>query len=608
MKKAPVFVALGLAAITLSVFLPVIRFDFVNWDDEHYVSRNVDILSLRPDHLKALVSKPFVGHWAPVPMLTYAVERAFYHNSASGFHATNLLLHLVNVLLLFWLLRRLTGSDWAAGISALVFAIHPAQVESVAWISERKNLLFALFLFASFGLFWSRRKPTAARNALIVLLWALAAGSKTLAVVIPFVVLLGNRFDDDRIRRDSKTLRAFAALVIMGLGAEALFVYRHVFILLLSGPMGNPLVQGFMSFGRYLSMLVAPYHLRLFYFDGVRDIALNELRIVPLAVGLTSVFFFAWLFLKKKAAGFWLGWILLFLVPVSGFFLVPENNRHLYLPLAAAGPLALTLAGQRFRKSAGVLLLVACASWIIPARAEINRWKNSEALWESVLKQDPTSHIALMQLADYYRLRNDRQHFDQVYARSVALYPKDWEIYSDAVTYYMENGYPKEAQATADAAQRALGLTPEVWNIRAIAAHAVRDPIGVLKNLEKAAEGGIRNPSVYLNLTSIYLSQNDTARAAAVVEKFSKVDPESPDIFFIKGLIAEKTKMPGLAAEHYQKAIDHGCINPNAYCRLGILRLAQRNPRAARLLFEKALRLQPDLAPARRGLELAKTK
>ncbi|MBI4549401.1 MAG: hypothetical protein HY714_00545, partial [Candidatus Omnitrophica bacterium] len=142
-----------LAALVFLFFSPVLSFDFVNWDDDVYVYDNPSIRGFEPANLRRWFTRPQVRLYVPATMMSYAADYALHGNRAGGFHATNLALHLANSLLAFWILFSVSGNAWASFLGALLFALHPAQIEPVAWISERKSLLSAFFSLGAFVLF-----------------------------------------------------------------------------------------------------------------------------------------------------------------------------------------------------------------------------------------------------------------------------------------------------------------------------------------------------------------------------------------------------------------------------------------------------------------------
>src|ERR1043165_5617581 len=138
---------LFIVLISFIVYLPSLRNGLLNWDDDKYIQYNLLIRSI---NLKEIFSNYVQGNYHPVTMLIYAIEYHFFGLSAVGYHAFNLLLHLLNVILVFYVIFLLSEKTEVALVASLLFAIHPLHVESVAWASELKDLLYAFFFLASY--------------------------------------------------------------------------------------------------------------------------------------------------------------------------------------------------------------------------------------------------------------------------------------------------------------------------------------------------------------------------------------------------------------------------------------------------------------------------
>ena len=138
-----------IAVVTFISFYPALKNNFTNWDDDKYVTENKVIRSISPKNIASVFTSFFAGHFQPVTILSFLLEYHLFKLNPFGYHLTNLILHLLNCLLLFWLIFILTGKISIAWITAIFFGIHPLQVESVAWISERKNVLYAFFFLGA---------------------------------------------------------------------------------------------------------------------------------------------------------------------------------------------------------------------------------------------------------------------------------------------------------------------------------------------------------------------------------------------------------------------------------------------------------------------------
>ncbi len=149
-NKKNLFISIGLILfITVLSFLPTLKNDFVNWDDPQYVTENRTLEYPSWENLKTIFTDFYMGHFHPLTLLTYLCEYQMFHLNPLPYHLTNLLIHLANSLLIFWLIRTIGCKDLTSFLVTLLFSIHPIHVEPVAWISERKDLLYSFFFLGS---------------------------------------------------------------------------------------------------------------------------------------------------------------------------------------------------------------------------------------------------------------------------------------------------------------------------------------------------------------------------------------------------------------------------------------------------------------------------
>jgi hypothetical protein len=181
-----------LMVVTLAVYNPVSHNGFVNFDDDRYVTGNPQVRAgIHWNTISWAFTSLDHANWHPLTWLSHALDSQLFHLNPVGHHYTNLLLHATNALLLFVILQWFTGYTARSLMVAFLFALHPLNVESVAWVAERKNVLcmfFFLLALAAYG--WYVRRPTVARYLFVAVLFAMALMSKPMAITLPFVLLL----------------------------------------------------------------------------------------------------------------------------------------------------------------------------------------------------------------------------------------------------------------------------------------------------------------------------------------------------------------------------------------------------------------------------------
>src|SRR6266481_7079916 len=209
-RSTTIAIYMALAAITLAVFGQTIRYDFVNFDDDLYVYDSPVIkagLTIK-GMLFAFVT-PHARNWHPLTTISHMLDYQLWGLNAAGHHATNVVLHTMAVLLLFMVLQQMTGVLWKSALVAALFAVHPLHVESVAWVSERKDVLSALFFFLMLGAYVRYvRAPCTGRYLLVAVLFGAGLMSKAMLVTAPVILLLLDYWPLQRTARRKTKVRA----------------------------------------------------------------------------------------------------------------------------------------------------------------------------------------------------------------------------------------------------------------------------------------------------------------------------------------------------------------------------------------------------------------
>ena len=190
--RLQLMVCLFLIVATVSVFWPVRNYEFVNFDDDVYVTKNPHVQAglTREGFIWAFTST-YAGNWHPLTWLSHMLDCQIYGLDAAGHHLTSLLFHIVNTLLLFAVFKRMTGALWQSAFVAALFALHPLRVESVAWVAERKDVLSTFFWLLTMWAYVGYVKYRGfSRYLLVLIFFALGLMAKPMLVTLPFVLLL----------------------------------------------------------------------------------------------------------------------------------------------------------------------------------------------------------------------------------------------------------------------------------------------------------------------------------------------------------------------------------------------------------------------------------
>src|SRR6266576_2435855 len=208
-RVTDLLVCLGLVTVTWAVFGQTLAHDFVNFDDHVYVYENpLVIRGLSAEGIIGAFTHTHARNWHPLTTVSHMLDCQLYGLKAGGHHLTNIILHTISVLLLFLVLKQMTGAFWQSAFVAALFAIHPLHVESVAWIAERKDVLSAVFFMLTLAAYARyAQTPSAPRYLLVALLFAFGLMSKPMLVTLPFVLLLLDYWPLNRIRARRSQVR-----------------------------------------------------------------------------------------------------------------------------------------------------------------------------------------------------------------------------------------------------------------------------------------------------------------------------------------------------------------------------------------------------------------
>lgn len=414
---------LVLLATTL-LYLPSLSAEFVGFDDYEYVMKNPDVRA--PDVLRVFdLGTTTVADWTPVVTLSHALEFRLFGLDARAYHVTNLLLHLACVTLVYCLLLDLDLSASLALLATLVFAIHPLQVESVAWVSARKNLLAMLF-----GLAFCR-EFLAARPLSATLFLLLALASKGTAVAFPLWAAVPWAC---RLGALPRRRGALWVIVFCGLAAARglLSVTSQASVIATRDASAMKMGTRMAIMGRVLAtqlrQFFLPYHLSLYY-RWVPEPWSDPHVLVSWAVVAAVVVTVVWAARRDVRAGVLGSLIVLGLLPTLNIFPAPyfQADRYTHIALVGAvvlGVLLLRPLNRIHERLPAFVLALWCALVAVPiTRARIAVWKNTETLWNDVLQDAPDVAFFWNGLGMYYLEKGDVEKAEQPLRRALMLEP-----------------------------------------------------------------------------------------------------------------------------------------------------------------------------------------
>ncbi|UCE85338.1 MAG: tetratricopeptide repeat protein [Deltaproteobacteria bacterium] len=592
-RRARVLIAIALVAATVAAYAPLRHNDFVQYDDNIYITENPNLpLGFSREGLSWAFFGGYEANWIPLTWLSLIADYRLHALDPRGYHATNLALHVLGSLLLFAAFARMTRAPWQSGFVAAVFALHPLHVESVAWASERKDALsgffFMLTLLAYAGY---ASRPSAVRYAGVCVSLALGLMAKPMLVTVPFVLLLLDAWPLDRLRRrdgdrrlDPLRLRR-AVLEKLGLlplvvASSVATVYAQhaggAFASMEKVPLGARIANALHSYAAYLWQGIWPRDLAVYYPHPREALPLAEVILCGVLLLLATG---AALRLLRRAPYVAVGWFwyLGMLVPVIGLVQVgsaARADRYTYLPFVglaialAWGAPAVLRRVPRGRAVAAALGAAAVLAMATVTARQVAIWRSTESLFEHALRVTADNAIAHIALGGE-RLRADRleeaqAHFDA----ALEIWPRSALAQSGLGNIAAQRERWDEATRRF---RRALRIDPDL-----LEAHA--------------------------GLGYVALQQQRFANAIAHYFDFLRIAPNRPEILANLGHALALDGRPGPAIERLRTAIrlDPQLALAHAYLGQALAQEGRMGPAIAS--YREALRLDPDLDDVRGAL------
>ncbi|MGA7079379.1 MAG: tetratricopeptide repeat protein [Terriglobales bacterium] len=593
--------SLLLVVVTLAVYNPVSRNGFVNFDDDRYVTGNPHVLAgLRGSTMAWAFTSFEQANWHPLTWLSHALDCQLFQLNPVGHHYTNLLLHVANALLLFLILQWFTGYTARSLMVAALFALHPLNVESVAWVAERKNVLcmfFFLLAIAAYG--WYVRRPGVARYLSVAVLFAMALMAKPMAITLPLLLLLLDYWPLGRLRfpgdvessddaRFASCAQFAATLCVEKLPLLALSAGSAVITMIaqrgggavLTSAARSPLLRFenvIVSYARYIQKAIWPSHLAALY---PYPHALPAWEVAASAIFLLTVTYTVLRYRQHRYLAVGWFWYLGTMVPMIGLVQVGNQamaDRYAYLPLigffivvvwAAAEWASARQLSARYMAAAGLAILVAFSA---VTRIQLGYWHDDFSLWSHTLAVTRNNYVAENNFANALvgqgRIEEAIIHF----RTASVLEPLDPTSQLNLGIYAEQHGDLTQAAVRYDA------------------------------TLQLATDTQLR-ATAYANLGTVYFALHDYGRAQQNFDSALRLKGTFPIAFLDMGLIAQKTAQ---TAADWNRAAGYfaqfAALDPTD---VGYLLLADALHHAGRaqdadLAYRQALQLSSDIAQSR---------
>lgn len=544
------------------VFGKVVDYEFVNFDDPRYIEDNRFVrMGISSESLKWAFTDGITttGYWAPLTLLSFLLDYQLYGMNAGGYHATNLLLHIVNSLLLYLFFRRVTGALWPSALVALLFAIHPLHVESVAWVTERKDVLSTFFWILTM-LAYDRyiNNPGIHSYLSVFIIFVAGMMAKPMLVTLPFVLLLLDfwplgRYAGPNTGKRVMILRTMRKCVVEKIPffiialAASLVTYLFQKKIGAVAPLANisletRVTNTLVAYTGYIQDMFWPVDLAVLYpHPGVLPMWM------PVISGLILVGISALVLWKSANSPYlftgWL-WYILTLAPVSGMVVIGPHataDRYTYVPLI------------------GLFIMIA--------------WGGAAIMRKGVAVKIGLTAMAVITLSIFITLAHTQS---RTWADSISLFENAVTVTEKNETAHLNLGHAYNASGRRDEA---------------------------LLHYKKALQINPGNAGVYNNIGAILLRERKYADAIYHFKIALDIDPTRSKTHNNLGNVYLKQNKYRKAVIHYREALKLNPFAEKTHNGLGVALLLLDRPAEAKYHFETALTIYPGYASAQRNLE-----
>ena len=645
-KYKVILICIFLAGATLAAYWQVLHSDFVNLDDPVYVTENQHVnTGFTWENIRWAFSVGKVAYWHPLTWVSHIMDCQLYGLRPGLHHLTNLIIHIVNSLLLFAVLKRMTGAVWKSAFVAAVFALHPINVDSVAWVTERKSILSTLFWlltmwtyagYAQYGRVW--------RYLITLLLFALGLLAKPMLVTLPFVMLLLDYWPLGRFirhtyggfsfRQNSKSPISNSKLSVRASPAFKLVMEKIPFFALSAVstylsflsvrrlgitistelvPVGLRVANALVSYIGYIGKIIWPRNLAVFYPYPEKVATWESVGALMILLCLTIVLML--MFRRRPYLGIGWLWYIGTLIPVIGLVqagLWPTMaDRWAYVPMIGlailttwgVGDIAAKWSAKDGRRSMLIFPAGACLSALMVCTwLQVGYWHNSFTLLTRALNVTSDNYIAHLNLGNVFIKEKKTDE-------AIRQYKKAIEIYSNYADAHYNLGIAIGLQGRSDEAIQeyytVLRLEEDHWKARFHLADALAKTGQLdeaISHYEKTIQLHPDDAEVYNNFALALMKKGKVNEAIKYYNKCLEIKPDSVEVLNNLGNILVEQGEFGQALAHFRKALSLKPSFGETYYNLAnaLRQMGQIDEAAG--YYREALQISPDNVDAHYGL------
>ena len=615
-------VSLLLVLITAAAYLRIVDTGFIALDDWEYVTQNAHVqVGLTWNGVKWAFTTMHVANWHPLTWLSHMLDCQLYGLNPLGHHVTNLLFHIANVLLLFLVLSRMTGSLWRSAFVAALFGVHPLHVESVVWIAERKDVLSTFFwLLTTLAYVGYVRQPNKKRYLPVVLFFALGLMSKPMLVTLPLILLLLDYWPLRRLETGMRNLiwekapllamsaASCVMTVIAQQGGKAINTLSYL-------PIAARIDNAAAAYAAYILKMLWPAQLAIYYAHPLNTLPVWKIAMSAALLICISALVFVYGRRQRCLVTGWL-WYLITLIPVIGLVQVGAQamaDRYTYVPLiglfviiAWCVPDRSTFVSRRFASYVlPVLAVVIIAALATRTWVQTGYWKDDVVLFKQALRIGGESAPMHLSLGTRLAERGDTDEAIIHYRRALEIIPNGLVTHNNLGIAFGYKGNLDEAICEFN---KAIDIDPKCTQARCNLALALYSK----NQLEESAKEFRRVIDIDPEYAKPHIG------LAMVLKKMGKIEESKREdriagglgtgiarMNFNRGIVLEQQGKLEEAIKEYRKALR---INPNfieAYTNLGVALKNQGRIDEAIKEYNKAISISPKAARVHKNLAIA---
>ncbi len=532
-------ISAAIIIITLIAYSPIRHNSFVHYDDYAYIIKNPIISSgVSVDAITNCFTKIHASNWHPLTWLSHLVDYQLFGLNPPGHHIVSVIFHIINALMLLWVLRLLSISVWSSAFISVIFALHPIQVESVAWASERKTLLAGLFWLLTMAVYiYYTRRPGVLRYLLLIAIYALCIMTKPVVVTLAFVLLLLDYWPLNRIRQRQKIksdlnqqsigwliLEKIPLLVLSAILCVVTIIAQRTqgaVIGLENLPLNTRMANVFVSYIKYIGKTLWPQGLSVFYPPS--NPAFSSLStLIYISIFLILFFIFIRLGYRRKYLTTGLLWFTGTLVPMIGIVQAGFQsmaNRYMYISIIGLLIIISIGASELIGKSPKLKPFLVIASFfiisilLILTRMQVKYWQNSTSLFEYAISSTQDHQITENAHGCALFTENRLDEAEQHFLKALKISPSfDTSIIHLARLYLKEGRFDEATAAYQELITRNRSSAELYYNL-AMAFYMQEKYEDAIKSFNKSLEFNQNDPDTHKRMAITLLEAGNANEA-----------------------------------------------------------------------------------------------